>query len=413
MAGFVPMIYPGPVQVSCASSSGSPDLILRSLIEGRSVSSVSTSPTSLLEVFRKPYRYKDQSLAGLLSDVAGALVERVETELEGRPLSEEGLASFERKQNSYTTHQPNLERMQEFSIPFGMELLTKLGYEFEEKDLDKPRAFILGAISLAEVGRKYCDWLSESKMADIESLRVEKLAILMAIAEMIIKKEAGWVELRSEPEAWELKGTYVTASDIKFAYSQGVRNFREIKLFGPKEDRDLSGVSLIQAEFHRANLTRADLSRADLFQVSLYGADLSKADLNRTNFFRTHLLRTNLSGTNISEANLDRIGVIDDEALLSLNSGEWAGNLTLVERIKAWLARGWGNIYLVGNISGQDFSGVNLSGVTLQQGVKLTGSSIDTIALNTLNMSYPIPLTLEQKIALWKERGGIVVDEEK
>ena len=86
-----------PAQVSYASRSGSTDLILRALIEGRSVSQASSTPTSLLEVFRNPDRYRDQSLTGLLTEIAGRLQLTVETDLKQRPLTSAGLESLKGK----------------------------------------------------------------------------------------------------------------------------------------------------------------------------------------------------------------------------------------------------------------------------------------------------------------------------
>ena len=325
MAGILPLILAGPVQVSCASSSSLENLRLRALIEGRSVSTTSTTPTSLLEVFVNPICYRQQSLAGFLAEVSGELCKKIETELKDRPLSPNG-------EHKLTVELINLKRennkkvMQEKSTPFGWEFVKGLGYVFEPEYItDKPREFLIGVIGLANVGKRLCDWLGEGR-GDGE--RIEAIVQLQVVAEMILEKEAEWDKFRRSivKWLWGAAGRAITASECKTIYwEEGYSDFVGIRLFGKEEDRDFSG-----ANFNKGKI----LTRADFHDANLTGANFKDADVGRAYFYEATLTDVDFQGANLQGAEIDR------KALLTLNTGEWAGKKTLAQRKAAWRKRG-------------------------------------------------------------------------
>ena len=190
---------------SHASSSNSENLRLTALIEGRHGKTRSKAPSSLLEVFINPCRFREQSLLGLLVEVVGALgfteiskefdakelAKRViESHLKEAPLSKEGLSKLAATVESFGLP-AYLESMQKQSIVHGTKLLGELGYEFEANGLSRPRGFLLEVISLAQVGRRLSDWLKEGR----EAKEAEKNAATIGIAEL--KKKIGARSSRS------------------------------------------------------------------------------------------------------------------------------------------------------------------------------------------------------------------------
>jgi uncharacterized protein YjbI with pentapeptide repeats len=412
-------------QSSCASSSSSENLRLRALIEGRSVSSVSTSPKSLLEVFRNPYRYKDQSLAGLLSDVAGALVERVEKDLKQRPLTKEGEVALTVELMNLGLEN-NKEAIQKASSRVGWELMKALGYVFEQDYIpSEPAAFLVGIIGLAQVGRKLSDWLTQGRS---EEERIKALSQLQVIAEMILGKESEWDQLRGDKNEgrWFANRRAFTVDECKSIYSEGGRNFNHLQLFGKDGERDLSGTNFSGANFTLASLRGANLK----------GTNLSRADLRGA-----HLEDVDLDGANIEGA------LIDIYALSSLNTGEGFGDKTCGQKINAWRARG-GLIYLLNaQLSDEDLKDSNLQGLSIRivplikanlqradlrgadlfmarlqganlsgadlRGANLQGAVIDLKALKTLrirDIGFWAWLRAGGKKRWWKKKGGIVVD---
>ena len=95
-----------------------------------------------------------------------------------------------------------------------------------------------------------------------------------------------------------------------------LRNFREIlpniclagmnfHLSGVDEiARDLSGLKLQGAKFHKADLTEAKLKGADLRKANFQNAILEKADLETANLFDANLHKANLTGAKLKGANL-------------------------------------------------------------------------------------------------------------
>jgi len=69
-------------------------------------------------------------------------------------------------------------------------------------------------------------------------------------------------------------------------------------------EANLSGAYLSGANLSRADLSRAYLSEANLTGADLFRADLSGANLTEANLYRADLYRANLTGADLSEANL-------------------------------------------------------------------------------------------------------------
>ena len=227
MVGLVPITSAGPVQVFCASSSSLENLRLRVLIEGRSPSSASTTPTSLLDVFANPRHFRDQSLTGLLVEIVGEfgtgalprdlgakeLAKRViESHLKEAPLSKEGGEKINALVESFGLPAYQ-ESMQNQSLAHGAKLLGGHGYEFEAEGLGRPRGLLLEAISLAQVGGYLTDWLKENRGGE-EGKRIEAIAQLQVVIEMILGKESDWLNLSRNEQAWTHNGRYLTAEDI-------------------------------------------------------------------------------------------------------------------------------------------------------------------------------------------------------
>ncbi len=343
--GNFPSVVRADLRAATLSSS---NLILHALIQGRSPTKNLTTPSSLLDIFRNPWRFKDQSLVGLLSDVGGQLLNRIEMELEQRPLSQEGTRELKRKVESFG-HSIYKQAMARESIVYGLRFLNTLGFKFDLQFLEKPRAFLLEIISMAEVGRKLSDWLEDGKRTEDE--RIVALAQIQILSEMIVEKQNEWKSLQEEEDAWWEVGPYMIASQIIDCLEKVKRNLQGLILFGTKEDKDFSG--------------------ADLSEVKFFGIDLSGV---------------NLEGAKINGAHISM------KPLLSLDTGEWEGVATIAARIKSWASRGG---YI--DFREQDLRGVDLQGVDFERCV-LSPSNLSRADLREASLvnTRPYNLNLEQ-----------------
>ncbi len=426
--------------------------ILNSLIQGRSPSMASATPSSLLDVFQNPWRFREHSLTGLLSEVASQLTGSVESHLKRVPLEEEGKGLLASKLINLNM-ESNREVMQEISNNYGTRLLNDLGYEFEKKeDLGPVREFMLEVISLAEVGRRLCEWLEGNEGKITEDKRVGAIAELQVVVEMILERDDVWKVLQREEDNWNQKVIYYTAEDIKREYAEGQREFKYIRLFGNKEDRDFKGVnfekvnfgeadlgradfrgariinglSLVKAKMDKANLSSSDFRGADLREAHLEGADFSYTNFYYSTFDFANLQGADLRAANLSEASLEEANLqgadlrgailsgtyINYRTLMSLDKGEWEGEKTLAQRINAWSARGGKISFLFADVSNQDLRGADLSRVTSFGLDKIENTKIDTKALETLQDSTWRDIPFNVKKNTWLRGGGIIVDEE-
>ena len=163
--------------------------------------------------------------------------------------------------------------------------------------------------------------------------------------------------------------------------------------------------SSIPNNFANASLVRTNLSGVDLAGATLSGADFSNAILEKVNLSRTDLRGSNLSGANLSGSNL--VGAIMSEASLR------GANLTGADLSGADLTDcgflNWKNEFdrltkdnaefqaLPSNRKAEEEARFKVEFEARTSGVKLTGAKTSQT-------------TKGKDIAVWKARGGIVVD---
>jgi uncharacterized protein YjbI with pentapeptide repeats len=509
------------IQTSHNSSSDSANLILKAIIgiEGEDIRGGVQGPKSIWEVIHTPIKFKDQPVANLLTQAAQRMHEKIKLELKSRPLSANGEIEYEKRIQSWHIHaKPEIIKL---CASIGEKLFEEQGhYRYLEKvQDDKPRLLLFEAISLIEVGRIQWSGLDKMGMEISEERRVEALAQMEILSEMILERAARWSDLLQREEAWR----NLSIDEMKWEYKQGRRNFRRISLLEASfAQRDLSGTDLSGADFSNANLntvnfrgaklqdtnfTEADISASQFAEANLRranfrdadlqdtwledadlrdaknlimatlhdtvinyhsllklntglwsgqedlaerinhwtdsrgivyfdGADLRGRDIQGANLEKAYFRRTNLHGVNLEEVIINEAW-IDYQTLLTLNTGEWAGEKTLVERMRVWFNRGGKIDFKDEDLSGQDLCGAdlykawlintNLRGADLRgatltdaelDGVNLDGAKIkvaiiDSGALMTLDTGEWKGKTQEEKIALWRARGGILVDDIK
>ena len=128
--------------------------------------------------------------------------------------------------------------------------------------------------------------------------------------------------------------------------------------------KNLSGISLWNADLSYAFLQSSDLSGTRLREANLSGAHLIAANLSGTDLMEVdlsaaHLIRAKMSGANLMEANLSGTELIE-------------ANLSGAYLIAANLS---GAYLIAANLSGADMTRVNLSGANLR-GVNLSRTSL-------------------------------------
>ncbi len=413
-------------------SSSSSNLLLDALIQGRSPTKASETPNSLLEVFHDPWRFRNQSLAQLLSDIVGRLIENMESHLEEMPLDENGKGLLDKELINYRERE-NEKRIQDHSINYGINLLKGLGYEVKKKkDLGPIRELLLEVISLAEIGRRLCDWLEKIGGKIDEDKRVVDLAHFQVVLDLILEKGSKWDKLRREESSWSSEGRYCTAGDIKRQLAKGQRDLEHIRLFGHKEDRDLRDTNLFKASLSGANLSGADFSNANLlganlFYTNLRGARLCGADLRGTRFRGADLRKADLSGANISngflfeaqlrEANLHgaNLGKVDfrraDLSKANLRGADlFSANLSGARLRGADLsdAKLWWS-----KLNGADLRGCVFFGAIIDSKTKWEDAIIDTETLGALKTGPFEGLSIDEKKEVWIKGGGKIEDEEE
>ncbi len=418
------------------SSLSQANLVLNALIEGRKVESTSKTPGSVLEVFRNPQHFRYQNLTGLLTEISERLQNEVHEELEARPLGNSSLQKLKNSIESFGLPEYRYSMCKK-SIEHGEKFLEELGFFIKAEELDSPRTLLLEVLSLAQVGRLLTEWIKESEVAKVEEERVVGLAQLQIIAEMILERDAKWVELKDRDEEWRAVHMNLTAIGIIEDYEQG-RDFidDDVRLFGNKEDRDftqgyLRGIAIRHADFPYSNFRQVDLREAILKHANLEGsnfreanleggyfegskiqnacfylanlsdakfaeADLRGADLRKANLVETGLTKANLKGARLDS--LDLTGTtICLEALWSIDTGEWAREKGLVNLINAWRARGGRIVFRDMDLSPFSFPGINLSDTdfpkTRLQGSyllwgNLQGANLSNTGLHDNNLKY-------------------------
>lgn len=84
----------------------------------------------------------------------------------------------------------------------------------------------------------------------------------------------------------------------------GVKAWNEWRKENPDVEINLSGATLLYADFTRANLTQANLSCAYVKGANLTQANLTQANLTQANFTRANLTQANLHYADFTEADL-------------------------------------------------------------------------------------------------------------
>ena len=177
---------------------------------------------------------------------------------------------------------------------------------------------------------------------------------------------------------------------IKFLYEANLISLPIERTIVLLEGADLSGVSLVKANFQRANLSGANLSGANLQKAKLTGANLSDAILKDAD-----LSEAQISGSNFQEAKL--IGA--KLALTNLKDADFAGaDLSGANLEQADLTNT--------NLTLANLSGANLKNARLAQArliganlakAELTGANFLGADLEEANLrEEPKNLTLEQ-----------------
>ncbi len=445
--------------VSGASSSSPLGLLFDGLIGGRSPVP-KTAPSSLLDLFRSPYRYRTQSITGLLTEIIEKLSSHRHRDLERSPLTE----AWEKKlENDYffgLSRGQSRDRILTKSLIYGREFLKGKGYEFEDEKLDKPRALILELISLAQVGRRLCEHLDKlekiTKTEKARKTRVKALVELGAIIEMMIDKGSMWERIVTEEGERSFWDKYTTVDEIKAAIADGKKDLALAKLFGPEQERDyrgmdLSGVGgvpissgiidyktistldgggwrgLIGRRLERwtrdggildlagRDLSGADLRYAEVPNLNLRGsiltgayferADLREADLRDAKLDGADLYLTFLWDANLQNASLN--GVKTEHVLLG-GANIQGASFKDADLKNALLKEAdlRGADFSRASLKGARFHSANLKGTNLE-GADLTGAVIDLKALKTISEGpWRGPITISERINAWRKRGG-------
>ena len=122
------------------------------------------------------------------------------------------------------------------------------------------------------------------------------------------------VHVYAETSAPMRRSTVRTARGVIRTYSQGRRNFAEIKLV----DADLSGLDLRGASFLGASLKGANFSESRLTHTQFKGADLEGANftyctLNATDLIGASFVRADLYGADLTGAALNRADLSESD----------------------------------------------------------------------------------------------------
>lgn len=156
---------------------------------------------------------------------------------------------------------------------------------------------------------------------------------------------------------------------------QGVDAWNEWRERNPEIIPDLSGTSLIEADFGGANLRNVTLSGADWYEATLNSSDLTGADLSNSLFVKGDFQRVDFSGANFSGAKF----LITNFAMANFNKANLKG---------ADLS---GSIFYMTKLVDADLRGARLFSANLTeanlQGADLTGCSIYGISVWNVDLT--------------------------
>ncbi len=144
---------------------------------------------------------------------------------------------------------------------------------------------------------------------------------------------------------------------------------------------DLSGATLIDANFYYADLAGANLSRADLTNADLGLADVTKASLKNADLTGTVFIRADLTGAILDHATLSKA----DLNLATLSEADLKNaDLTGVDLSEANLTKA--NLSEADLTSSADLGKADLTGAILKH-ANLAGGSLSGASLNNADLS--------------------------
>jgi uncharacterized protein YjbI with pentapeptide repeats len=346
------------------------------------------------------------------------------------------------------------------SLEYGKEFLKKHGYNINIEKLNKPRSLALQLISLAEVARRSSERLAESNNTETsEHKRINRIKLLIelgVLSELLLEGVDKWENFNKQPGFWQLKGKQLTATEILSLYDEGVREFESIHLFfGIEKDRDFSeavlegtkfkGSSLKGGIFKDANLENTEFNSCSLFLANLNRANLRGAKINSSNFHGAYLVDTNLALSTLWEADfsaaylhnvsfiaatiessklsptllgdLNLLGAkISRNSLMTLTRGDWSSSSSFVDKVNI-LGKKGGTIFLshremgLGSLTNIILNPPNIIGSLIipQQDGKEKYKGLTITELNSLNQGEWALKSWDEKRALWRKKGGIVI----